>query len=59
MTIRGQQTLNLVENLTPDQGLVFADMPLAIMHDLTDVDRVLEQVVECAAAEWLAAPFLP
>lgn len=46
-----QSLLNCLPSLAIDDAFVHARMALALMRDLADIDRVREDLVDCAAAE--------
>src|SRR5215470_15050663 len=48
-----QPCLNSPEGLAVDDGLVPTSVPYALMDDLSDVDRIGQQLVEVATGEGL------
>jgi len=53
--ISGEYLRNLIPKIALDDGLVLARIALVIMDDLAQVDAVLQDAVEMAAAERFAA----
>src|SRR5215212_1656473 len=56
MTVRFQPRLNRVPGLALDDPLVKAGIPGALVIDLTDIERVRQDLVEVAPAEGPATP---
>ena len=59
LTVISKRLLHGLEHLAAYDRIVLPLMAVSAMHNVAEIQPVLEQVIEGAAAEWSASLFLP